>query len=89
MVRVLHDFMASELVSRQRNTSASEARGEAGEEDQVAAELPPLTHDHCDYPGVVLNSTPKSARLLFANKKERDVMCMEELDYLRHATAGR
>lgn len=92
MVKVLHDFMSSELVSRQRNTSASEARGEAGEEPQVAAELPPLTHDHCDYPpgGAVQGSrTPKSARMLFANKKERDVMYMEELDHLRHATADR
>ena len=90
MVKVLHDFMASELVSRQRNTSASEAHGEAGEEEQVAPELPPLTHDHCDSPdGAVQNSTPKAARMLFANKKEKDIMYKEELDHLRHTTADR
>lgn len=90
MVKILHDFAATELAStpRHRIMSNSEATGEAGEEEQQALELPPTLNKVCS-DGAVPTVTPKTAKLIFANKQERDVMCMEELDHLQKATAGR
>lgn len=84
MVKILHDFMSTELVSasRQRNMSASEASGEAGEDDQQAPLRPPLVNK-------VETVSPKTAKMLFANKKEMDMMYREELEHLHEATAGR
>lgn len=91
MVKVLRDFMSSEMVStRQRIMSTSEASGEASEENQQAPELPPLTNKACDCSEVVPHTDiPKTAKLFFANKKEKDVMWKEELEHLKQATAER
>lgn len=88
MVKILHDFTSTELVSTPRHRIlSSEATGEAGEEERQAPELPPLLNKVCD--GTVPSVSPKTAKLIFANKKESDVMCREELDHLQKATAGR
>lgn len=92
MVKILHDFASTELVpaSRQRRIlSASEASGEAGEEERQASELPPLVTKPCDFDGAVPSISPKTAKLIFANKKEGDVMWKEELEHLQEATEGR
>lgn len=90
MVKILREFLASELVSsRQRNSSTSEASGEAGEENQQAQEFPPLTNNGSNSEVLPTSTSPKRAKLIFANKKEKDVMCREELDHLSSATAER
>ena len=89
MVKLLHDFTSTELVSRQRNISASEARGEAGQENQQAPELPPPATGREEDEVVRTSGVPKTAKLLFANKRERDVMWREELDHLVYATRDR
>ncbi len=90
MVKIMCDFASTETVSRQRITSLSEASGESSEENQQAPELPPLTNQACNYNnGVVPASSPKAARLLFANKKAKDIMYEKELEHLRHATGER
>lgn len=95
MVKVLCDFTSTELVSRpQRNVSiseasSSEATGEASAENQQAPELPPVTNKTCECNDMVSSGLPKTAKLLFANKKERDVMYMNELEHLSYATAER
>ncbi len=90
MVKILRDYLASELVSRQRYVSASEATGEASEENQQALELPPATTTTPCVDGMIVPSKfPKSAKLLFANKKEKDIMYRVELDHLEQATANR
>jgi hypothetical protein len=90
MVKILHDFASTEMVpaSRPRILSTSEATGEEGEEEQQAPELPPLTNKVCDCDGPA-PSVPKTLKLIFANKKEQDVMWKEELKYLQEATEGR
>lgn len=89
MVKVLRDFLSTELVSRQRVMSASEASGESGQDDQLAPELPPATNKVCDCEEVSAVKVLKTAKMLFANKGERDIMYREELDHLAHATAER
>ena len=89
MVKILRDFLSTELVSRQRITSASEASGESGQDDQLAPELPPATNKACDCDKVSLVKLPKTAKILLANKQERDIMYREELDHLEQATANR
>jgi len=69
--------------------SVSEASGEASAEEQLAPELPPLTNKACDCPEIVPSGIPKTARLLFANKREKDIMWQEELKHLEIATAER
>lgn len=88
MVKILRDYLSTEMVSRQRNISASEASGEESQENQVAPELPPITNTPCDCKeSVPATNSPKTAKLLFANKKERDIMYREELEHLSHSTA--
>lgn len=91
MVKILRDFALTESVesvSRQRIISTSEASGESSEENQqAAAELPPLNDKV--FSGIVPSASPKTARLLFANKKARDIMYDKELEHLRNATADR
>lgn len=84
MVKILHDFTATELVStpRHRILSNSEATGEAADDEQQAP-VPLLVNKANGY------VSPKTAKLIFANKKETDMMCREELDHLQKATAGR
>ena len=96
MVKLLRDFTSSELVSRpqQRNVSineasSSEATGEAGEENSQAPELAPVTSETSETSETVFNGSPKTAKLLFANKRERDIMYRQEVDHLSYATAGR
>lgn len=89
MVKILKDFMSTELVSRQRYISTSEAKGEASQEDQQAPELPPATSSTRNSLEFIPNGLPKTAKLLFANKKEEDIMWRQELDALIHATAKR
>lgn len=89
MVKILRDFLSTELVSRPRITSASEASGESGQDDQLAPELPPAINKVCDRDDEVTVKLPKSAKLLFANKKERDIMYKEELHHLARATNER
>lgn len=88
MVKILRDYVSTESVHRQRIISTSEASGEASEEEQTAPELPPTTNKICEEESKGVGS-PRTAKLLFANKKERDVMCKEELAHLEAATAGR
>jgi len=87
MVKILRDCLVSEVKPRLRNTSASEARGESREEE-VAPELPPSTSEPCNYEAEdqVDGNTPKTAQLLFANKKEQDIMFRQELDHFAMAT---
>lgn len=84
MVKILHDVASKELVSssRSRIVSMSEARGE---EEQVPELSPPLNKVGGPMPSVA----PKRVKLIFANKKERDIMYQEELEHLQEATAGR
>lgn len=95
MVKLLHDFTSTQLVSRpQRNVSineasSSEATGEASEESLQAPELPPVGSKACECGDAVLGGLPKTAKLLFANKKERDIMYANELEHLSYATAER
>lgn len=89
MVKLLCDYTSTEVVSRQRNASSSEASGEAGEEEQQAPELPPLTNKTCNHEDLAPKGLHKTAKLLFANKKEIDIMYREELDHLSRATRGR
>lgn len=92
MVKILQDFASTELApaSRQRRImSASEASGEEGEEERQAPELPPLVNKHCDFDGAVPSVSPKTAKLIFANKKVGDMMWREELEQLQEATEGR
>lgn len=87
MVKLLCDYTSSEVVSRQRNASSSEASGV--EELVQAPELTPVTSKTCEHEDVVPKGMPKTAKLLFANKKQRDVMYKEELDHLSRATRER
>lgn len=93
MTKLLCDFTSTELSSRQRNISSSEARGEASEEEQLAPELPPLTNKPCggqeEGEGAAASGLPRKAQLLFANKQERDIMWREELEQLSRATRER
>ena len=95
MVKLLRDFTSTQLVSRQhRNVSineasSSEATGEASEENLQAPELPPVDNKTCDCGDVLFSGLPKTAKLLFANKKERDIMYSNELEHLSYATAER
>lgn len=88
MVKIMREVASTELVSRQRVTSTSEASGESYEENQQAPELAPQACD-CDNKVVATAASPKTARLLFANKTTRDIMCEKELEQLRHATGQR
>ena len=81
MAKILRDYLSSELTTRTRITSASEA---CGEEEEDAPELPP-SHSETDEDEVVVKVS-KTAKLLFANKREKDIMYREELDHLAHAT---
>ena len=89
MVKILRDFMSTELVERQRRSSTSEAVGESGQADQLAPELPPATNNACDCVEVSPSNRPKSVKMLFANKKERDIMFKKELDLFAEATDNR
>ena len=95
MVKVLRDFTSTELVSQPRRNlsineaSSSEASGEAEEENQHAPELPPLNNKTSSCSQVAVSGPPRRVKLLFANKKEKDVMYWTELEHLSHATAGR
>ena len=89
MVNLLRDYTSSEVVSRQRNANSCEAPGEAGKEEQPAPELPPLTNEATKEQNKGTQSPAKTAKLLFANKKERDVMYREELEHLTHITRQR
>jgi len=90
MVKILRDYLMSEIKPRPRVTSASEACGESREEE-VAPELPPSTSEPCSYEeeDQVDGNTHKKAQLLFANKKERDIMFRQELDHLAMATSNK
>ena len=87
MVKLLRDYTSKEVVSRQRNASSSEARGESAEAELQAPELPP--NKICEEKNTVPKDLPKSAKLIFANKKERDIMYREELEHLSRATRER
>ena len=92
MVKILRDYLMSEVRPRPRITSNSESRGESREEEEVAPELPPSTSEPCNYEDkdqVDGGKLPKTARLLFANKRERDIMCRQELDHLATATSNK
>ena len=89
MVKILWDFLSSELISRHRNTSVSEASGEANQENQQAPELPPATNQSCECNELTSTRISKTAKLIFANRREKDIMYREELDHLVIATAER
>ncbi len=86
MVKILKDYLSSEVKTRNRITSASEASGESGAEE-VAQELPPSNSEPCNCDDEKQeDNLPKTAQLLFANKRERDIMYKEELNHLAQAT---
>ena len=89
MIKILRDFMSTEIVEHQRRFSASEAVGESGQDDQPAPEFPPATNNASDCEEVSPSNHSKSVKMLFANKKERDIMFRKELDLFAEATDDR
>ena len=78
--------MSTEIVEHQRRSSSSEALGELGQDDHLALEFPPTTSNTSNCEDISLLNYPKSVKMLFANKKERDIMFRKELDLFAEAT---
>ena len=89
MIKILRDFMSTELVEHHHRSSASEAVGILGEDDQLAPELRLATENACSCEEIWPSNRPKSVKMLFANKKERDIMFKEELDLFAESTDNR
>ena len=72
MVKVVRDALSSELASREQSLSSSVAASSSQERRDQPASA----------------SSGKTAKLLFANKTEKDIIWKEELSQFSKATQG-
>ena len=73
MVRVVRDALSSQLANREQALTSSNGGGSSSQERRAGEQQP----------------IAKSAKLLFANKTEKDILWKEELDQFAKTTQGR